>query len=278
MTTDAPMTTTQLDPVAVLLVFGLGAALAAAVAITLSIRRRDFLPVAACVGALIGALNEPIYDLLGKIVYASDNLVAYTAFDRRIPVFLVVGYLPWVGLLPVLYAGWMARGVPRRRLHAFAFVSFLSVVVIEMIGTSFDVWTYYGAAPLKYLGVAPQMAPMPVLGGMLLYAAGTRLRGWCRLAVGVIPTMALPATYAATGWPLYVALHADVPRVVEYLAGVATLGLCATLVIASTRMAERWRSAEQAEPGRARSPHPPAQHGADTREAPEAALPGWPAH
>jgi hypothetical protein len=239
---EPPATTSEISTTVVLLVFAALAAGAFAYAVTAAVRTRDILPVAACIGALICALNEPIYDLLGKIVYASDHPTAYTAFDRDIPVFLVVGYLPWVGLLPYLIARMMRAGVARSRLHAIALASFVSVVVVETLGTSLDAWTYYGEAPLKYLGVAPMMAPVPILCGFLLYATGDLLHGWRRLGIVVVPTLALPAVYASAGWPMYLALYSDVPKGVQWLAGAATVALCALIVVAVTKAAERWRA------------------------------------
>jgi hypothetical protein len=244
---EPPATTSDVSTTLVLVVFAALAAGAFAYAVYAAIRRRDILPVAACIGALICALNEPIYDLLGKIVYASDHTIAYSAFDRDIPLFLVVGYLPWVGLLPYLISRMMRAGVARSRLHAIALASFASVVVVETLGTSLDAWTYYGEPPLKYLGVAPMMAPVPILCGFLLYAFGDVVHGWKRAFAFVIPTLALPAVYASAGWPMYLALYSDVPKSVQWLAGAATLALCALVVVAVTAAAERWRSAEIAQ-------------------------------
>ena len=144
--------------------------------------------------------------------------------------FLLGGYIPWVGLLPSVLAVRMREGIRARTLYLVAIVSFCSVVVVEIVGTTTDSWVYYGEAPLKYLGVAPQMAPMPIVAAWMLYTITPRLRGWTRLLVVFIPPFALGATYAGTGWPMYVALHADVPVVVDYIAGFITLGLCAAVV------------------------------------------------
>jgi hypothetical protein len=46
--------------------------------------------------------------------------MAYSAFGRDIPRFLVLGYLPWVGLLPYLISRAMHAGVSRAKLHGIA--------------------------------------------------------------------------------------------------------------------------------------------------------------
>jgi len=224
-------------------------ALASAVyAVYLALRRRDLVPVVVCLGALVCAFNEPIYDLLGKIVYAGNHPMAYAYFGRQIPWFLVVGYLPWVGLLPYLLARAMRDGVSRRTLHLFAFGSFVSVAIVETLGTSFHAWAYYGDAPLKFLVVAPQMAPVPIVGGFLLFAVADRLVGWKRVAAAfTISTLALPMVFASASWPLYVGLNADLPTGINWLLGIAMLALTAGTVAATTQLASNHRRLLQLE-------------------------------
>lgn len=94
----------------------------------------------------------------------------YSAMGRDIPVFLVIGYIPWGGVAPWILARRIDRGMSRKAMHVLAFASFLSVIVIETLGTSREAWTYYGEPPPKYLGVAPQMAAEPIVAGLFLYA------------------------------------------------------------------------------------------------------------
>lgn len=243
--TEPPHLVSQIPPGAVLGAFGLIVAASAVYAIVTTVRTRDLMPVVVCVGALVCAFNEPIYDILGKIVYADNHPMAYTSFGRSIPWFLVIGYLPWVGLLPYLISRAMHAGVSRNKLHGIAFGSFLSVVVVESIGTSFHAWAYYGQVPLKFLVVAPQMAPVPIVGGFLLFAVADRFNGWRRLAAGfAISTLALPMVFASASWPLYIGLNSDLPAVLNWILGAAMLGLSAAVVAATTKLAETVRAAD----------------------------------
>ncbi len=128
---EPPPLTSMVNTSVVLALFAAAAGLAAIAAIWLAVRRRDAMPIVVCIGALVCAFNEPIYDILGKIVYASDHPIAFTSFGRSIPWFLVVGYLPWVGLLPYLISVAMKGGVARSKWHWLAFGSFVSVVVVR---------------------------------------------------------------------------------------------------------------------------------------------------
>ena len=66
------------------------------------------------------------------------------------------------------------------------------------------------------------MAPVPIVCGALIYILSARLGGRSRWLIGLVPLFSLPAVYAAAGMPMYVALHADVSKLVQYLAGAAT--------------------------------------------------------
>ena len=135
---EPPAVQSDIDPAIILGAFAVITVGACIWAIRLAIRERDMLPIAACLGALVCSLNEPIYDILGKIVYAENHAMAYTAMDRDVPWFLVIGYIPWVGALAVAIARMMANGVDRKVLHTIALASCLSVVVVETLGNWFN--------------------------------------------------------------------------------------------------------------------------------------------
>jgi hypothetical protein len=234
-----PEITSEASPTIVLVAFAVALTAAIVYAVGLAVRERDLLPIAACAGAFVCALNEPIYDVLGKIVYATDHVRAYSYMGRDIPLFLVIGYVPWVGALPVGLARLMARGADPKIFYRLVLGSCLSVVVIETFGNHFQWWTYYGEAPLKFLVVAPQMAPVPIVGALLIYALAHPLRGWKRVATTfVVATLALPMVFASASWPLYAGLYADLPSALDWIAGLAMLALSAAVVVGAVRVAQ----------------------------------------
>ena len=238
-----PPLVSDVSPWLLLGVFGVIVAAAIAWAIQLALKNRDPLPLVCCAGALVAAFNEPIYDILGKIVYAENNPMAVSAFGRAIPWFLVIGYLPWVGLAPYLVYKRMEAGISRRTLHIAAAVLFVSVVIIETCGNLWHLWVYYGEAPMKFLVVAPQQVALPLVGGFLLYALAGRATGWRRAAIGfVVAAVVLPIVYAGTSWPVYVALYSDLPVALDWLLSAVMLGLCVAMGVAATFLAEKWRA------------------------------------
>jgi hypothetical protein len=249
-----PVFHSPISPAAMLAVFGVFAAASVVAATVLGARRRDPLPLAACVGALVCALNEPIYDILGKLVYAHvpSSYVAYTAFGRHIPWSLVIGYVPWVGLVPYLLSRAMATGITRNRLYLVAAALSVSVGLIEVLNAVWlHGWRYY--APESGRGVIAggliQMASMPIICGFMYYAFLERVRGVWRAALGVvIPTVALPITFAGTSWPLYLSNYANVPEGVHWIAAIASTAFCVLAVVAVAHLVERWQARTAATP------------------------------
>lgn len=207
--------------------------LAAAVlwCVYLTVRERDLVPALVCAGGAIAVFNEPLWDFMGQIVYAQNQPILYTSFGGRgIPVFLLSGYVVWVATVGLGYSRLMARGVAPRTLYTLAAASFLSVVLVEIIGNSSDMWHYYGESPAKYLVVAPQMAPVPLVCGFMIHHLRRQARGLGLVGFVAIPGMALAGVFAATSWPVYYVLNSDHPAVWNWVAALSLLGMCAGTV------------------------------------------------
>ncbi|MCW3063605.1 MAG: hypothetical protein JWN32_777 [Solirubrobacterales bacterium] len=233
------------SPAAMLALWGALALAAFAYAAVLAVRERDVLPVAVCAGALVCALNEPIYDTLAKLVYARvpSGYVAYSAFGRQIPWTLVIGYVPWVGLVPYLLSRRMEAGVSRAGLHRIALALTVSVALVELVNSVWlHDWRYYGGHSARGVlgGGIVQMSAMPILCGFLLCVFARPASGVRRALLGVlIPTMALPIVFAATSWPLYVSNYATMPDALHWAAAGVTIGFCVLAVLAVSYLAEQ---------------------------------------
>jgi hypothetical protein len=243
MAIEAPPTLVSPLPSWVMLTFfGVTALASASAAAYWSYRRRDLLPLVCVVSAMVCALNEPIFDVLGKIVYADNAIIAFSAFDREIPLFLVIGYIAWVGVLPYVIARGMRAGWSAKVLYTISIVDVSSVVVVEIVNHFIHGWWYYGEAPLNYFGGVAAMASVPLAGGFLLFALAFPLRGWKRLATAFfIPIFSLPMMFAATGWPLYLALHSDYPTFMNYLAVAGLLILIVAMNIGIVTLTKHYQ-------------------------------------
>jgi hypothetical protein len=240
---DPPVLVSEFHPAVMLLFFGATAVAALGLACYWAFTRRDALPIVTCLSAAVCALNEPIFDILGKITYAENNPIAFTAFGRAIPWFLVVGYIAWVGLFPYVIAGWMAAGWSKRRLYLVSVLGMLSVVGTEVVNRFVHGWKYYGEPPLQFFGGVAAMASVPLVAGFLLYALALPAKGFRRLIAGLfIPLLSLPMMFASTGLPLYIALYGDFPPAFNYGAVVALLLLIWVAVVGTVHLTELWRN------------------------------------
>lgn len=240
---DPPVLISDVNPAVMLAFFGATAIAALGLACYWAFTRRDVLPIVTCISAVICSLNEPIFDILGKITYAENNPIAFTAFGRSIPWFLVIGYIAWVGLFPYVIAGWMAAGWSNRRLYVVSVLGTLSVVGTEIVNRFLHGWKYYGDPPLQFFGGVAAMASVPLVAGFLLYALAFPATGLRRVLAGLfIPLLSLPMMFASTGLPLYIALYSNLPPVFNYIAVVALLVLIAAAVIGTVHLAEQWRN------------------------------------
>jgi hypothetical protein len=262
----------SVDPTALLIIWIVMAVAAVAVAVRLALRNRDALPVVACAGALICALNEPIYDILANLTYARTPDVAYHAFGRAIPWTLPIGYVPWVGLMPYVLYRMMAAGAPRRRFHQIAAGLIGSVLFLELINALWwHNWKYYGESPARSAlgGGVVQMAAMPLLCALLYLVLAEQLRGWKRAALGLLlPALALPMIFASTTFPLYISNHADLPAAIDWLAAATAVALSLGAVPVITRVAQRWRDGELILLAGAAAPRAPAR---EARQPPDLA-------
>jgi hypothetical protein len=240
---DPPVFVSDVNPLVMVLFFGATAAAAVLVASYWAFTRRDALPVVTCISAVICSLNEPIFDILGKITYAENSSIAFTAFGRSIPWFLVMGYIAWVGLFPYVIARGMAAGWSKRRLYWVSALGTLSVVGTEVVNRFVHAWKYYGEPPLQFFGGVAAMASVPLVAGFLLYALALPATGWRRNIAGLfIPLLSLPMMFASTGFPLYIALYGDFPTAFNYVAVLALLALIVVAVIGTVQLTELWRN------------------------------------
>jgi hypothetical protein len=67
--------------------------------------------------------------------------------------------------------------------------------------------------------------------------------GFRRLIAGLfIPLLSLPMMFASTGLPLYIALYADLPPLLDYVAVVALLVMIWAAVVGTVHLTELWRN------------------------------------
>jgi hypothetical protein len=194
--------------------------------------RKDPLLLYCVIGGALGALFEPIVDVLGQCFLKEHGAIGtYTYLGRTIPLFLLFAY-PWYnGGLANLYYRLMQRGVSTRTLFALWAATGVADVLEETPGILAHTYLYYGKQPFNIWGFPLWWAfvnpLMPLLAGALIYKLAPRMGGGWKL-LGIIPLipMAGAIVNAATATPVWITLNLTHSSYVwTYLGGLATLAL-----------------------------------------------------
>jgi hypothetical protein len=196
-----------------------------------AVRERDPVPVFALLGGVVALPIEPLWDVVVRFVFPfNTDPIAFTAFDRPIPLYLAFIYPAFIGWGSYLGYRLIRGGATTSVLMRLPVVFLVADAAIEIAGIRAGVWHYYGghswtlfAWPL-YFGVLN--GTIPLLGGFLLHVLEPRLHGVSKLGLLFVVPTAYAGIYAAAGWPTWAALNADVPASVTWLAGAVTMLLC----------------------------------------------------
>jgi hypothetical protein len=184
------------------------------------------------IGGAIGALFEPIVDVLGLCYLKEQHAIGtYTYLGRTIPLYLLFAY-PWYnGGLAFAYSKLMERGVTMRMLFALWAATGVADVLEETPGILAHTYLYYGKQPFDIWGFPLWWAfvnpLMPLLAGALIYRLKPRLGpGLGQLGVVLLIPIAGAIANAATATPTWMTLNLTHSSYVwTYLGGFATLGL-----------------------------------------------------
>jgi hypothetical protein len=184
------------------------------------------------IGGAIGALFEPIVDVLGLCYLKEHGAIGtFTYLDRTIPLYLLFAY-PWYnGGLAFAYYKLMARGVTTRALFALWAVIGVADVLEETPGILAHTYLYYGKQPFDIWGFPLWWAfvnpLMPLLAGALIYRLKPHMKSaWTQVGVVALIPMAGAIANAATATPTWMTLNlTNASYVWSYLGGLTTLAL-----------------------------------------------------
>ncbi len=102
-------------------------------------------------GGLVCSFDEAIVDILGKCWFPPEA-IAYTAYGRDVPWWVVCCYGIFFGNLPYLFARAFQKGITKRFFWQCIAGGFAFNALIEMPVLSADVYTYYGNQPFSVGG------------------------------------------------------------------------------------------------------------------------------
>lgn len=224
-----------------LLVLGIGAAVAVGAQVWLAARRSTPVPVLVVLGALLCVVYEPIGDTMVLAYYPEDGQVTWVdLFGREIPVFIGLMYLCYIGPFVLLFEEFRRRGFTTRTWWSLWAGTALAIIVIEIVVMRFGAaWVYYGPQRTVVADL-PIWTPITYVSFLFVIAAGVHglarsLRPADRwLIVPAVPAL-LGGAHVFTSLPGAAALYStDDPTLI--LAGaLASMLLAALLSYALSR-------------------------------------------
>ena len=183
-------------------------------------------------GGLICSFDEAIVDILGKCWFPSEG-IAYTAYGRHVPWWVVCCYGIFFGNLPYLFVWAFQKGITKRFFWQCIIGGFAFNALIEMPVLSADVYTYYGNQPFN-LGGFPLWWMFVNTGGalsagFLIWRFGLPLIQRRPALLAAVPLVTGPtylAWSAIVGLPLHTTLNTGASLAMTTVAGAVTVALC----------------------------------------------------
>jgi len=200
-------------------------------AISVLVRRKDWFPLLALGAGLITSLGEPMLDLVGHLRW-SENLQgpAFTNFGIDVPLLIPPCYALFMGLEAYWVYTIIQRGVTVKQFFLMFAAIGVSDAIMEHPGVIMGVYEYYGSQPFEFYKFPfywsfTNGAAIATIGVLFHYVWPILKEkgGWAQL--GILPLGILGTTMAefGTGFPVFLAINADIPTWLQWVIGSGTL-------------------------------------------------------
>jgi hypothetical protein len=187
-------------------------------------------------GGYVCSFNEALVDVLGHCYYPADANNVYTAFDRGVPLWVVLAYVAFFGGLPYLLVMWLRNGATRRSVWLAVAAFWALDTVMEMPTLASRVYLYYGPQPFVVGGFPLIWLVINGLGALLGAVVITRL-SWFFTGARQLLLILVPFATDMASWvvamPHFAILNSNAPGAVRTAAAIVTtvLGLIAIDVL-----------------------------------------------
>jgi hypothetical protein len=186
------------------------------------------------VGGYVCSFNEAMVDVLGHCFFPVDGVIAYTAFGRPVPAWVVLAYIVFFGGLSYLMALAFKRGASHRTMWLAIAVFGVLNVLLEIPMLRAGLYVYYGNQPFAVGGFPLSWLVINSLGSLFGAVMIVRL-SWFFTGPRQLLLVFLPfATYMASwvlAMPHFAITNTDMPNGVRLAAAAAlsmALGIIAT--------------------------------------------------
>jgi hypothetical protein len=197
------------------------------------------------VGGYVCSFNEATVDVLGHCFFPVDGVIAYTAFGRPIPVWVVLAYVVFFGGLSYLMALAFKRGASHRTMWLAIAVFGVLNVLLEIPMLRAGLYVYYGNQPFAVGGFPLSWLVINSLGSLFGAVVVVRL-SWFFTGARQLLLIFVPfATYMASwvlAMPHFAITNTDMPNGVRMVAAALSLALGAIAIDALIRIGTgQWR-------------------------------------
>lgn len=188
------------------------------------------LMLAILTGGLVTVALEPFADVLGLVWFPEyDQIHAFTSLGVPIPLFVVVGYLCFFGLVTWSLLRLLETGPSRRQFGRIAGVGLGAALLLEFPLLPTGVYTYYGPQPLEVFDYPLIWMTINsgacVVAALVIYRFRPFFTGGRAFAVVPLLPCVDGAVMLATGWPAFTVMHSSAPQWAVNLSGLVTVGL-----------------------------------------------------
>jgi hypothetical protein len=195
-------------------------------------RRHDWLPLLMLGAGAITSLGEPQLDLVSHLRWANSLPgPAFTDFGLHVPALIPPCYMLFMGLMSYWVYTVLKRGCTVRQFAWMAFFVGLADAIMENPGLAMHTYEYYGNQPFKfgnfpfYYAFTNSAAICTI--SVMVYFMWPRIKdkGWMMLAILPLGIIGTTIGEFGTGFPVFLALNANMATWVQWLIGSLTLVL-----------------------------------------------------
>jgi hypothetical protein len=180
------------------------------------------------VGGYVCSFNEAMVDVLGHCFFPVDGVIAYTAFGRPVPAWVVLAYIVFFGGLSYLMALAFKRGASHRTMWLAIAVFGVLNVLLEIPMLRAGLYVYYGNQPFAVGGFPLSWLVINSLGSLFGAVMIVRL-SWFFTGPRQLLLVFVPfATYMASwvlAMPHFAITNTDMPNGVRLAAAALSMAL-----------------------------------------------------
>lgn len=216
------------------------------------VRHKDALPWLMLLGGLGTSIGEPMLDHVGHLRWSANLLgPVFHNFGLPIPALIPPCYMLFMGLESYWIWSIIQLGVNKRAWFLMFAASGISDAIMEHPGVIMKVYEYYGTQPFEfykfpfYWSFTNGAAICTI--AVLLHFVWPRVKGQGLKQLWVIPLGIIGTTAGefGTGFPVFLAINANIPTWLQWVFGSATLILAVVWIsvlgdLVTTKSDLRW--------------------------------------